>query len=69
MAVKGTTKRDAGCETKNGTGMKVCSNVDDLQYQWVRYLEHCAVGNKCYLLREEQMAILIVLKYGRRLDP
>ena len=44
-------------------------NEDDMVAQWMTYLTHCTVGNKCYLLREDKVAILNVLKYGRRLDP
>ena len=37
--------------------------------RWLAYLVYCNVENKCYLLREDKMEILIVLRYGCRLDP
>ena len=42
---------------------------DEMEARWVAYLVYCTVGNKCYLLREEKMEMLVVMKYGRRLDP
>ena len=44
-------------------------NGDGMKERCASYAVHCYVGNKCFLLRGEKMAILIVLKYGRRLDP
>ena len=53
---------DARLERKN-------QNEDAMVACLLAYLIYCTAENKCYLLREEKMAILIVLKYGRRLDP
>ena len=60
-----------GRETENGTSRMMMRNLNDdaIVAQWIVYLIYCHVENKGYLLREEKMAILIVLKYGRRLDP
>ena len=44
-------------------------NKDATVALWMTYLTHCTVTNECYLLREEKVSILNVLKYGRRLDP
>ena len=63
MQMKQITEQGAAGEQSAGT------NEDDMEVRWLAYLIYCNVENKCYLLREEKMAILIVLKYGRRLDP
>ena len=44
-------------------------NGDGMKERCASYAAHCNAGNKCFLLRGEKMAILILLKYGRRLDP
>ena len=44
-------------------------NGDGMQERCASYAAYCNVGNKCFLIREVKMAILNVLKYGRRLDP
>ena len=69
-----------GCEAENGDSMtgsltrdelnvKCFLHGDDVALKWAKYFVHCNAGNKCYLLRVVKMAVLIVLKYGRRLDP
>ena len=39
-------------------------NDDAMEARWLAYLIYCNVENKCYLLRMEKMAILIVLRYA-----
>ena len=56
-------------EMRTAVDLSTDLNGDGMKERCASYAAYCNVGNKCFLIREEKMAILIVLKYSRRLDP